>query len=289
MIPSASILAQLRNAQAHESGVGSGAILALAGRENGQGVPLVEAGREVRDLASRFRGVDTTSPTAVSADSTLSDAATRDALLTGMAPYEVIHLAAHATLDEEHPWLSSVRLNIGNSSGNSVALTASAIARSRLRSRLVVLSTCRSAGGRVLPGEGVQGPAAAFLACGVPTVVATLWPVDDAVARKVMHRFYDRLADGETVAEALSRCQAELRRRPDMDRPFDWAGFAVVGDGDVRVPLRRRSPAERYAVPGLLLLLGIPALAGRPVIRCLRSHFAVIPWRRIRSDDDRGH
>jgi tetratricopeptide (TPR) repeat protein len=271
--PSATILAQLRQPRAREAAAGhpARALLALAGGENGEGRRLTEARREVHDLATRFQGVETALPVAPETSST--------ALPASLARYDVLHLAGHARIDEERPWRSSIHLNGGGSDARSRVLTASAIARTRLPARLAVLSTCSSAGGRVLSGEGVQGPAAAFLVAGVPAVVASLWPVDDASTRRLMRRFYGALARGETVAEALATCQAELRRAPRSSHPFHWAGFVVVGDGDLRVPLTRTTPLERHAVPVILLALGILAVFSRPLLRYVGRYRSVISAR----------
>jgi len=277
--PSATILAQSRASRAREEAPGDPvpALLALAGRADGVGKPLIEARREVRDLAARFRRVDTALPTA--RDSSAA------ALPGSLARYDVLHLAAHARVDEQRPWRSSINLNGGGSDAPAQVLTASAIARARLPARLAVLSTCSSAGGRILSGEGVQGPAEAFLVAGVPAVIASLWPVDDASARRLMRRFYAALARGATVAEALATSQAELRRASRSDHPFHWAGFVVLGDGDLRVPLVRKTVLERHALPAILILLGILAVFGRPVVRYLGRNRIVIRVRGHRSHD----
>ncbi len=110
----------------------------------------------------------------------------------------------------------------------------------RLPVRLVVLSSCASAVGRILSGEGVLGLSSAFISARSPAVVATLWPVDDATTVGFMETFYAELAAQENVATALRRAQARLRGDPATEHPFFWAGFVLVGDGDVRVSLEPR-------------------------------------------------
>jgi CHAT domain-containing protein len=165
-----------------------------------------------------------------------------------LAPYKLLHLAAHANVNDQYPWQSSIRLA---STGRVDRVSAADIATSRLRARLAVLAACESAGGRVLSGEGVLGLASAFISAGVPAVVATLWPVDDAQTARLMEHLYSGLAEGLNVATALQHARQSLRTAPGTRHPFFWAGYVLIGDGQIQVPLERRRPLSRI-VPGVL-------------------------------------
>jgi hypothetical protein len=91
------------------------------------------------------------------------------------------------------------------------------------------------------------------MSAGVPVVVASLWPVDDSATARVMKRFYEHLARGETVATSLRLAQLETRRSRDRSHPFYWAGFTVVGDGSIVVGVEKISRLR----PALLALLGL--------------------------------
>ncbi len=167
----------------------------------------------------------------------------------GLADFGVLHLAAHAVTDEAHPERSAVVLAAGGAAGGAASgaasgaaaragaaedgmLRAGEIARLHLDGRLVVLGSCRSAGGQVLRGEGVMSLARAFFQAGARTIVATLWPVRDDDAEALFERFYGHLARGETVAGALREA---TRERIAAGAPASaWAGFVVLGDGDAR-------------------------------------------------------
>jgi hypothetical protein len=78
----------------------------------------------------------------------------------------------------------------------------------------------------------------AFFFAGTPTVIATLWNVDDAATGLLMERFYTHLQAGVGKAEALRQAQLEvLGNYPD---PYYWAAFVMSGDGgaveDIRNP-----------------------------------------------------
>ncbi|MBN2170127.1 MAG: CHAT domain-containing protein [Candidatus Krumholzibacteriota bacterium] len=244
-IPSASVLGLLRHGRA-DRGAAAGA-LALAGAAGPNGQPLAGARSEVRSLGRRYADVEVYLP----------DASAPPIDSSRLAAYGLLHLAAHASVDDQRPWRSAIHLGDGPGAGR---LTAVDIAGARLRADLAVLAGCESAGGRVLFGEGVLGLGSAFLVAGVPAVVATLWPVDDHATCRLMERFYEELAADRCAAAALSRARETLRRDPATAHPFHWAGFVLIGDGRLTLDLeRRRPPWVPFAVA--LALLGAAALA----------------------------
>ncbi len=97
----------------------------------------------------------------------------------------------------------------------------------RVASRLVVLSACDTSRGRLLPGEGVLGPAQAFLQAGAASVVASYWRIPDERTAPFMETFYRYLfVDRLRAAAALRRTQLDYAR----DRAaHDWAAFTLYG------------------------------------------------------------
>ncbi len=151
--------------------------------------------------------------------------ATREALLrlneTGdLAAYDAIHFATHAVLDHLAPSQSRVLL-----ADDSLALAD--VLNLRLRARVVVLSTCEGAMGQRYPGDEIMGLARAFFLAGARTVVASLWPVEDASAGEFMGRLYRRLGAGEGVAQALRAVQVEMAG--EGYAPYQWAPFIAIG------------------------------------------------------------
>jgi CHAT domain-containing protein len=102
------------------------------------------------------------------------------------------------------------------------------------RTRLVVLSSCRSGLGVEDRNEALGGLAQAFLIAGVPAVVASLWDIDDESAAGLMEKFHSvhrmkKLPFGHSLRQAqLSFLQtSSLKKR----HPFFWATFIVTGNG----------------------------------------------------------
>ncbi len=233
-LPSATVLAHLRARRAMPAATAR--VLAVAGRENAEHRRLAGAGAEVRRLQRRFRSV--TVPPAAQADTVAFGGA-------ALEDFDVLHLASHGEVDAQRPWNSAF---VFGGADRPLRVRAADIARLDLKAQLAVLSSCGSADGGLVAGEGVLGLAAGFLGAGVPAVVATLWPVDDAATSRLIGVFYDELAAGRPPAAALTAARAALRGDPATEHPFYWAGFVLLGEGDRPVPLQpRRAPVGLIA------------------------------------------
>jgi CHAT domain-containing protein len=93
--------------------------------------------------------------------------------------------------------------------------------------QIVVLAACSGATGRE---NGLADPnnlVRAFLAAGVPSVIASHWDVDSASTSQLMVSFYQHLAKKESVALAMYNARVELLRT--KAHPYFWAGFTVSG------------------------------------------------------------
>jgi CHAT domain-containing protein len=150
----------------------------------------------------------------------------------------ILHVSSHARVSMHDPWSSAFLLGKGDD--EDAWLSAREVASRRRPARLAVLASCRSSLDRGFNNESVLGLARAFLAAGVPSVLATLWPVDDQATVAFTRRFYLGLEQGRTAADALRQAQAETRRVPATSAPYYWAGFTLSGDPDTRVRPQRR-------------------------------------------------
>jgi CHAT domain-containing protein len=150
-------------------------------------------------------------------------------------PVGILHLATHSVVDEENPEHSSIRLTPSpGGKGHFEVADILGLEKHGMEGKVVVLSTCESARGQILRGEGVMSLARAFFQAGAHTVVASLWNVDDRDGMKLFERFYHYLGQGASVAAALRAAQRD--RIADGAPVAAWAAFVVLGDGDL-VPL----------------------------------------------------
>jgi tetratricopeptide (TPR) repeat protein len=243
-VPAAGVRARLHDRSRPQADTAT--ILAIGGPAPAGGEPLPGAAREVGWLRAQLRDVRRG-----------QDTGSRDH--PAWAEADILHFATHTLLDVHQPWNTCITLHTGPDG----SLRAADVAELELNARLAVLAGCTTVGKREIGGEGLVGLACAFLAARTPAVLATLWPVDDAVAFEVTTSFYTGLAEGLTAAAALDRTRRRCRSGTTARAPRHWAGFVLVGDGDVSLPVRRRTPRWPWA-------LGLGALA-------------VLAWARARS------
>jgi CHAT domain-containing protein len=95
-----------------------------------------------------------------------------------LSQFGVLHFAAHAVVDDERKERSAVFLAPGSDSEDGL-LQLREVIELPLEGRMVVLSSCRSARGWILRGEGVVGFGRAFFQAGSHAVVGGLWPLRD--------------------------------------------------------------------------------------------------------------
>ena len=96
---------------------------------------------------------------------------------------------------------------------------------------LVTLSACRTALGQGKPdGSEITSLAESFSSAGTPSVLASLWSVEDESTRQLMEVFYKALAKGHGKAAALREAQLTLLNAPSTSHPYYWAPFLLLGD-----------------------------------------------------------
>ncbi len=202
----------------------SGTLLALGDPtfDRASGLPrLPGSGREARAIASG------SADARVLLGSNASEAAlTRMDLRT----VRVLHLATHAEVEDFGLLRSALTLAPGNGEDGRVGVAD--IAGLDLDADLVVLSGCRTAGGVVVTGEGIQGLVAPFLEAGARAVVATQWAMGDRTIVPLISRFYGELRAGQSVSDALRA--AKLAARAAGEPPSVWAALMLTGDAQVR-------------------------------------------------------
>lgn len=154
--------------------------------------------------------------------------ATTSALLDYMADHSWAHLACHAFQNPGDPTASAFHLHDG-------PLDLSAISRASLKhARLAFLSACETATGDERLSEESVHLAAGMLVIGYPTVIATMWPIQDAHAPLVAESFYKEMlkggsTDARRAARALHHAVGSLREHIGEDKIGSWAPYIHLG------------------------------------------------------------
>lgn len=141
----------------------------------------------------------------------------------------MLHVAAHAEVDEVDPLYS--RILLANENGRNNFLEAHEILGMRMpKTALVTLSACESGLGRIARGDEVLGFTRSFLSAGSSSLIASLWPVSDDATAVLMGTLYGALAQGQDVQQALQAGQLAVLKDPKMAHPFFWAPFNLIGN-----------------------------------------------------------
>ena len=130
---------------------------------------------------------------------------------------DVVHFATHALANLRQPLASLLVLPATDASGAPTYLTAGQVLGWRGDADLVFLSACDSAIGPPRFAAGMPGLQGAFLHAGARGVIATLWPIEDVLARSFSEDFYRRYTTGISAAQALGETQrAWLAPQPGL-------------------------------------------------------------------------
>ncbi|MDQ2948715.1 MAG: CHAT domain-containing protein, partial [Acidobacteriota bacterium] len=183
---------------------------------------------EVQSAAAILKGTD------INATLQIGPEATEFAFTHAPLPsYQVIHLAIHAIANQDDPSRAALIFPPDPQHGSDGLLGPSDIANLRFGARVVVLSACSTAVGRLQGQVGVANLARAFLQAGADSVVSTLWPIDDVHTLFLMKAFYRHFAAGDAASTALASAKRDMLRESGRNAsPLSWAGFILIGNGD---------------------------------------------------------
>jgi len=155
-----------------------------------------------------------------------------EALLRSASPSAgALHIAAHGGFNPEAPLFSRLWLAPGDGEDGKLNVFE-VYALDLNKVDLVVLSACQTQMGALSAGDELIGLNRAFL-FGSPTVIASLWSVDDEATGVLMERFYTHLLEGIGKAQALQAAQHDIRSdpgHPEWAHPYYWAAFVLNGD-----------------------------------------------------------
>jgi len=148
--------------------------------------------------------------------------------------YRVLHLAAHGIVSTKVPARSALVLR--PSDAEDGLLQAREILNLRLNASLVTLSACDTSTGSAQGQDGVASLVRPFVAAGARAVVANLWAADDTFSAAMMREFYQQLAAGEDIGEALRRAKLSMIATFGPEAvPRLWSGVLVHGDASAVV------------------------------------------------------
>jgi len=144
----------------------------------------------------------------------------------------IIHLALHGSSSAKDPYLSGIQFPNQNTDKEDGFLHYYEIMNQPLQARIAVLSACETAHGYEYAGEGMYHIARGFSYAGCPTLVATLWKIDDQSTTKIISGFYEQIATGKDIDQSLMSSKLAYLEQADelTSDPRIWAGIVTIGD-----------------------------------------------------------
>ena len=130
---------------------------------------------------------------------------------------DVLHFSCHMRFEPANPLQSAIVLAPDPDAGHVPSgLTGAEILQFKLHADLVTLNGCGSGVSKRHFGDELLGLAGAWLYAGVPTVIVSLWPIDDISAGLLIEQFYiEWLGTAGRIplskAESLQRAQIKIK------------------------------------------------------------------------------
>jgi CHAT domain-containing protein len=157
--------------------------------------------------------------------------ATEENFKLNASQYSVIHFALHG---EPGDSIKSARLIFRNEDDHAEDgyLYPHELGGIKLNANLIVLSSCETGVGKLYDGEGTYSMARGFVVAGCPSVVMTLWKINDGAASSIMTEFYHSLKDGNTINSSIRNSKLNYISSATAlgAHPASWAAFIPLGE-----------------------------------------------------------
>jgi CHAT domain-containing protein/tetratricopeptide (TPR) repeat protein len=193
-----------------------------------------------------------------SANFLIGEQASKQQFLKSIASFNIIQVYSHADADTGNTppmlYLNDSILNV-----SEIEMPTN------IKTNMIVLSACKTANGKYAKGEGIFSMARAFMAAGIPSIVTTLWQVDNKASYELTELFYKRLNQGLTKDVALQKAKLDFLNSDDKmhELPYYWAPFIVLGNTDVVMQPANSGFQDFYRTSLLVILAIILALVFR--------------------------
>ncbi len=167
--------------------------------------------------------------------------------------YNILHLAVHGEVDNEHPENSKLYFTQSKDSIEDNILYSHELFALDIPAELTVLSACETGSGKIAKGEGIMSLGNAFQYAGTKSLLLTSWKISDKTTPKLMTYFYTNLKNGMTKSKALQQAKLKYLNTSDIfhSDPLYWGGFYLVGD---TTPIQFSSSYTLYWIIGFIIL-----------------------------------
>lgn len=146
-----------------------------------------------------------------------------------LSGYKIVHFATHAIANDSMPQLSKLYFH-------QDSLSLFEILNLDHNFELAVLSSCETGIGELKKGEGIISLSRAFIHSGCPSIITSLWQLNDQHTESLMLNFYALLKEGKRKDFALCEGQRKYLQNNEnavvLSHPYYWASFIQVGESN---------------------------------------------------------
>ena len=204
--------------------------LSSKGRFDSPSVLVAPAFESIKNLnfnVQEVMGIDSM----IQSSRLIGNAAEFETTLSQIGGAKIIHFATHGIINGQNPDYSY--LSLGYDEDNiERRFYQKDILRNDFSSEMVCLTSCESAIGESITGDGAYSMARNFIAAGAKSVISTLWSINDQSSSFIMKEFYKELKKGKRKDEALRQAKLTYLAQadPEYQHPYYWAAFVAMGD-----------------------------------------------------------
>jgi CHAT domain-containing protein len=166
--------------------------------------------------------------------------ASKNNFLLSANHYGIIHLATHASVDNEIPLRSFIAFYpVSGTNPDAFKLYAQEIYNLKLDStQLVILSACETGTGKLVKGEGLMSLSRAFAYAGCPDIITSLWKAEDKTTAFITKKLHYYLEKGYSKDKALQFSKLDFLKSNEIDPGFKspnyWAHLIFIGNYEAR-------------------------------------------------------
>jgi CHAT domain-containing protein len=145
--------------------------------------------------------------------------------------FDVVHVAAHAEGNAVFPDLAHFILAPSPSREDGAVYAYEMQSIRPTHTRLVVIATCGAVGNGSEGGEVQLILARAILAAGIPSVIGSLWQIDDRTGSVVFLELHRRIREGQPLPQALRGAQLQMlySHAASLRSAKAWGGLELFG------------------------------------------------------------
>lgn len=177
--------------------------------------------------------------------------------------FNILHLASHGYADNHELQQAKLFFAQEFQDSSSAVLYPHEIVQLPLHADFVVLSACKTAIGYWQEGEGIMSLARDFMYAGVPSILTTLWQINDQSSSTIIQDFYRELRT-RPKHQALQIAKQHYIEQASAfgAHPYFWSGYILLGNTN-RLDIGRPFYRNLWYICGLSLFLLVAVLLVR--------------------------